>query len=413
MSTALRLPHLRPDLPAAVVASWRAMGDTGKIRRHKRSGRLYLDFRGHRRLWTQRVGGASIPFETESDAARVLEAVRWHLAQEKGLDEVLALFRGDRSPENQIGPKLAKWIEQKRREARAGDRSPTYVRELERYAEPTGHFSWWAGYGIHDIAYGRLEDWSAWLADERKLAPKTRWNVMAAFHAFAVWLYKREDLTALPREFPWPKVPEHAPAVLSLQAQAQVLAAVPEPERGIFLALGLMGLRPGEAVALSAGDARDGWLTVARARKGKRLSDPIRGTKSGTAKRLPMPAELVEWIDAQPPRAPGSPLFPNPRTGGRWTPTSLRRAWTAACTAVGVSISLYEGTKHTFATDAALRGVSERALQAYLGHRDPRSTRKYARLSDGALLDVIGRTAGGRADSEKSLLGNLCTSYRK
>jgi integrase len=52
-------------------------------------------------------------------------------------------------------------------------------------------------------------------------------------------------------------------------------------------------------------------------------------------------------------------------------------------------ISLYEGTKHTMATDAIRRRVPERSLPAYLGHADAASTRRYARLSDQALLEVI------------------------
>ena len=50
----------------------------------------------------------------------------------------------------------------------------------------------------------------------------------------------------------------------------------------------------------------------------------------------------------------------NPRTGERWTPTSMKRA----CNQVGVKVRIYEGTKHSFATEAMVRGVPERALQA-------------------------------------------------
>jgi len=69
---------------------------------------------------------------------------------------------------------------------------------------------------------------------------------------------------------------------------------------------------------------------------------------------------------------------------------------------------LYEGTKHSFATDALLRGVPERSLQAYLGHADVRSTRRYARLSNQALIDVIRRPRGcteaaGASGEEDSL----------
>jgi len=35
--------------------------------------------------------------------------------------------------------------------------------------------------------------------------------------------------------------------------------------------------------------------------------------------------------------------------------------------------------------------VPERSLQAFLDHAETRSTRKYARLADGALIDVLHR----------------------
>ena len=66
------------------------------------------------------------------------------------------------------------------------------------------------------------------------------------------------------------------------------------------------------------------------------------------------------------------------------------RAWSSAVVAAGLPhISLYEGTKHTFATDAIRRGVPERHLQTFLGHRNVESTRRYARLADNALLEVL------------------------
>jgi len=54
-----------------------------------------------------------------------------------------------------------------------------------------------------------------------------------------------------------------------------------------------------------------------------------------------------------------------------------------------VSSTLYEGTKHSTATHMLRRGVQERTIQALLGHRDARSTRRYARLADEALVEAI------------------------
>ncbi|MCP5059395.1 MAG: tyrosine-type recombinase/integrase [bacterium] len=52
-------------------------------------------------------------------------------------------------------------------------------------------------------------------------------------------------------------------------------------------------------------------------------------------------------------------------------------------------IGRYEGTKHSMATDAIRRGVPERSLQKFLGHASIQSTRRYARLADSTLLQVL------------------------
>jgi hypothetical protein len=102
---------------------------------------------------------------------------------------------------------------------------------------------------------------------------------------------------------------------------------------------------------------------------------------------------LVEWIERQVDRharLQRAPLFVNPRTGRRWSHWALRDRWIRAAKSVGIEgVRLYEGTKHTMATDAVRRGVSERALQTFLGHSDARSTRRYARMSDEALVSVL------------------------
>ena len=69
---------------------------------------------------------------------------------------------------------------------------------------------------------------------------------------------------------------------------------------------------------------------------------------------------------------------------------TLRDRWIRAAKSVGIErVRLYEGTKHTMATDAVRRGVPERALQTFLGHSDARSTRRYARMSEETLVSVL------------------------
>jgi integrase len=69
--------------------------------------------------------------------------------------------------------------------------------------------------------------------------------------------------------------------------------AIEEIRRGIFLCMGLLGLRPGETRALDVADYdwKEHWLDVSRAGKGARLDLPIRGTKTGEGRYLPVPPD--------------------------------------------------------------------------------------------------------------------------
>lgn len=117
------------------------------------------------------------------------------------------------------------------------------------------------------------------------------------------------------------------------------------------------------------------------------------------------------------PRGPCRPLLrrasllPNPRTGRMWPHKALGRVWSRALeAAVLPHVSLYEGTKHSMATDAIRRGVPERALQRFLGHASVQSTRRYARLADNALIEVL-RPAPRRDDAPDPRSGDkLATS---
>ena len=135
------------------------------------------------------------------------------------------------------------------------------------------------------------------------------------------------------------------------------------------------------------------------------MASPIRGTKTGKQKRLPVGEELADWIaqHVDPAgRLTQSFLFANPRTGDPWTHRALENAWRKAIAFAGVPyVPLYEGTKHTFATDAIRRGVPERLLQRFLGHADLHSTRRYARLADNALVAVLRPDVGRSRPSHR------------
>jgi integrase/recombinase XerD len=103
-----------------------------------------------------------------------------------------------------------------------------------------------------------------------------------------------------------------------------------------------------------------------------------------------MSAALEAWLrDHHDPKAfAATPLFR--LYGRRWSHWALWSRRKKAAATVGLkNAKLYEGTRHTFATNALAAGANDRALQDFLGHRDPKMTRKYAKLRPAALAQVV------------------------
>ncbi len=66
----------------------------------------------------------------------------------------------------------------------------------------------------------------------------------------------------------------------------------------------------------------------------------------------------------------------------------------------GSGVSLYEGTKHSSATYLKSLGVDDRLLAELMGHRDPRSVQKYAKLDGSAIRAGLERLHKWRRGEE-------------
>jgi len=340
---------------------------------------------------------AGEPIRSKADAVALLRLIRAEvrvaLREKRTVEDGLRRFLASDSKVRSVEARYAAFVSAKQALADGGDLSPRTVQEYARYARPGGELAFWNRKAVGDVTAGSLDDWNEWLI-KRKLSDKTRKNIIGAFGSFLHWLKRKGELSSLP-EMPQIKPDEYLPRILTLDQQRAVLTQIPERERGVFLALAI-GLRPGEARALDRAHVEhDGvryYLRVECAAKGGSSRAPIRGTKSGKGRRLPVSSELEEWLKRHypDPKAFGAqPLFKNPRTRDRWSHWALWSRWKAAAEAVGVDAGLYTGTRHTFATAALAAGVGDRALQGFLGHSDPRMTEKYAKLQPNALVRVV------------------------
>jgi integrase len=143
------------------------------------------------------------------------------------------------------------------------------------------------------------------------------------------------------------------PEILTLEGQRSVIEGIAWERRGAFMAAAHT-LRPSEVRAINLCDYRQTNLYVQAAVKG-------------------------QGVDAR-----------NPDK--RWTTQALIYAWNKAAREVGVTVSMYPGTKHTTATELIRRGEARETVQALLGHADPRSTDHYVQLSNRFVADTIRRS---------------------
>ena len=385
---------------AARVIPWTELGKIGAVRK-KSEDRWFIDLRREAgiRIYSDR----GEPLRTRAQASRLLTILRGqHRKSNRALTQLIEELLPDQSKRHLVSRHLGEWLAVKEHEAKDLTVSPEYVRCIRGFCKPGGHFSFFDDASIYEVDFKRVQRWRFWLVDTKGLKnPRYIARIMGCFRSFLSWLRDCGEIETIPR-FDYPKVPTYKPRIITMSAQTAILEAIPDNGRGIFL-IAALGVRPAEARALDVSDYDCGWLTVDKSFAGPLLSSPIRkGDKRSDFKRLPLfgsagPSEAMKWIErcAIQKRIGKAPLFVNPRTGNRWTATTMREWWRNASKMAGVPPGrMYEDTKHTFATDAIRRQVPERLLQRYLGHSSVTSTRRYAQLADDALVDVLAPRAG-------------------
>lgn len=384
-----------PCVPAAVhCRRWAEVSVKGRIWRERRPDgkpRWRIDFGvvdGVRvRLAGIQTEAGVVAFASRAQAEKTLARIQGDmLARNLTLRQALGLWSRRRSPQDTVGARVGAYLAHVRELVAVGKRSPTTLRELERYA--VGHWGGMAQRSIYGLTFGDVEDWQKALAAGR-IAPKTQANISNAFRAFLRWAARRDPLVTVP-DFPAVEVPEYAPRIISLEEQAAVLAEIPWPVRGAALVAASEALRVGEIRACDVGDYQSGRLLVSRAVQGARVGAPIGPTKNRSGQWRQLWHEgLLEWIEWR--LAQATPearlrgevaLFWNPRArhvAKRHTQDSLERAWDLACDAAGVArVSFQQGTRHATLTALGAE-LPERMLQAFSRHRDGRSLARYSK----------------------------------
>lgn len=188
--------------------------------------------------------------------------------------------------------------------------------------------------------------------------------------------FRLKVLDAMPRKAETSRVPDISPQLFE-----RLMREVPEYVRPCFVTMVGAGLRRGEYLALRREHLRPDTCAI-----------EVPGTKTaGSAAVVPVAPELWPWVEAAVP----SPVQYK----------QLRLHFVRACRALGLSQpGRYSGPRlhdlrHCTGQWAMASGVDEAAVQQYLRHRDPKTTRIYtvqqmrAEVSTAVVRSLL--TAGG------------------
>jgi len=237
---------------------------------------------------------------------------------------------------------------------------------------------------LHEITLDVLHQLKMSIEDKGK-SPKMVKNIMDTMRAFMAYAWRNGNIVAIP---PFPLKSEYGlgeKSILTIprDIQFELIKLIPEIHRPIFYWLALHpGRRPGEAMAIYKVDYNQfkGCFVIRRTISDRKLVDFPKNNKHHEAACHESFEPFLQELLA----TDGPFLFTNPmarRDGKRYTDSTLNSLWAQACKEFGVTISLYNGLKHStldyFYNDL---GVPLTDLMDLTGHQNLDCIKHYARM---------------------------------
>lgn len=128
--------------------------------------------------------------------------------------------------------------------------------------------------------------------------------------------------------------------------------------------------------------------------------------KSGKPRQIPLNDVTKKLLVSLPTFGTGEEfVFPNPKTGKPFT--SVYYGWDAIRTKAGLGHVRMHDLRHNFASWLVMSGETLYTVQHILGHADPKTTQRYAHLSNGHLVSASNKLQQSLAGSAADILGSL------
>lgn len=350
---------------------------SGKVRRNRDNFYVDLHWNGERvRLFSDKEGHA---LDSEKRADRLLSHIRYEI--DHGLFD----------PKNYVKRELKglrwdnyldAWIVRQAARREAGEISREYLRMIRSLTK--NHIrAMFGNRSIRDLTKGIIDD--AFTALPKHLSSKTKYNIQGVVSKVLKDAFDREDVAKTPK-MTRIQVADPRTTYLEEDVQERVLAEVCQPVMRIFFRFCMVhGCRPGEARALKWSDIEGGFVTIAA---GMDQNEYRPCTKEREIRVLPIHSECLAEMEALP-RSFAGYVFT--LKGKPLRKEYVNASWRSARKKAGVTITCYEGTRHSLISQLLNAGHSEALVRQIAGHRCESTIQRYRHIKAESLRALIER----------------------
>ena len=156
----------------------------GKVRSRVQRGKRqwYVDFGRIGKVYSLK----GEPFADRAEAESILRAIQGDVARGSARRLAVEKWLPSNARANHVERWLVLWLDDVEARVATGDLSPSYAREVRRWATPGehGHFARLGRQSIHALDFRTLRAWQQTISAQGK----TLWNITAGISAFLGWL---------------------------------------------------------------------------------------------------------------------------------------------------------------------------------------------------------------------------------
>jgi len=319
------------------------------------------------------------PFTSYKQAERLLTVIRRDIDRLRDFDATRYVAKKVQPFRFENWSKA--WLEKKEIEVEKGVRSPSYLKALRVYFSKFTVF--FGQLDVRDIGTKQIHEFYLSLRG----APHYQRNILTALEKMLRDAFLWGDIGAMPH-FPKIEVPEPEISTIDLDLQDAVINAIPgQMDRAFVLFTAREMVRPSETRALHWADLdlKHDRVTI---RRHFSLNQIRPTTKAKQIKYLPWDAEVKAALEGLPRHLLSPFVFWKGKSGRPFSESWARKLWKQATCSMGVTVSLYQGTRHSSASAAADRAGID-ATQEFLHHTSRRITERYVKQNPDRLKKVL------------------------